>query len=1361
MREQHKIDTKPTKFSRQVLVTEGLKEGSHQQALKETMEDIKIIPISDLLRLRRPICATASLSPHRIVTPQPPFADTKSPNPNPITSLTVLKSLPEPSMVVGTLSLLSSNQPPPPHPFFSFSDDSGSICCDVIDFDFYMIGKKIQVLSWNYVPLEKCGGLLEIIRWRFFDDFDRASVDSFSLVLNGAGECCDSKAKYSVGGIVYSVSPILIAPCSMDKTVGDAQNVRGFMVEIVNCDHLGERKERDRHDFVYFSETFSSWHPAFLRLVKRVISLSRLKKKLVYIGKEEGRLMYVTNEVTRLSFPSLKEKELSCRKRKRGGEETQELGMYIGVVRGVYMQGMAIELDEEVWLLMTDESLVLTCSVRVGAILHVRNVHIASPKFRWGKMLVLGACSKTNITTISFSPWETGCHMVSQSRSLLRKFIDSLAFPAKLWVLLVVQCFRKKFSGFFSEKEILGTKHKEGLVQNYAKSVLSSPVFQLRQGLFMEFCKHDSCCIGSNVSYGNLSLPVPLSSFLGNCDRMWLSSLLKSKNGHDILENWSQADHPFRENKLPEHTIRRFLPSKDVGISLVGNLKLSEDTGRLQFIDATGCIDAVILDLPSDWNMNVICEVVDYTLVVEGRPGPWGQTWVLEDDLFSCKSIFCPLLSERQTELIVYVYFQWSNVRHEHFPIHHYPSSTDSSAELDPGIFHLLYLVHKFPLQPQFHGDFTISDSCRLFAEVIVLPWDLNVVPIDDAAHPENLLKGEVENCSHNGFALKRCKTHHASSCTDKTEWCSNFENTSCSNSRNLHFLSRETRNFYNLCCASSTQIPCTTFVRGFHCQSVAVAGALCYTQGAGSRSTSFHPKSLRKLLLEFNSKTMLKYKLMHVGVCYIMKHLAEKCFCNSHDKYVGDKVAINMDTRLFSTAFHFIEAGSSSGSCNDPSPGSCFYCESSSKCFLQNGLVFHPGCAVHGSFCNVSLHIATDVMDHLDIGVQALKEVVTGLSVSSTSSTHGLQVGHVNTVAGNLKNQVVCFGNSLPEGSLMSLRGIVMSLHSGDGTLDDIRLSKNWKGPICLLILTDDQTLQIGGCLSKHNYPVGLAPGADVTFHRILALSGQNRLILTPVSFITVHIVKEALTNLYSRFSVREESIPSCLLSDLIQSVTSKPKRLRCRFVGVYFVILERDKNLEKLLSCIRSGTSIVNIPLAGFVMDDGSSRCICWANGERAETFLRLHEKSPQGDYGNSWWKLKNSVIAKSCSTTIFHLNKILKQHGRVTIKNVGSLHDTSSQDLHVSNRADCIFGIQDLNLLKLIAFNACSSTFWSITGHVMDSNCVSVLEKYLMKEQMTLHALQNVWARDVSPVSTLTETRALFQELKPGNILGESGY
>ena len=42
--------------------------------------------------------------------------------------------------------------------------------------------------------------------------------------------------------------------------------------------------------------------------------------------------------------------------------------MYNGVVTGVYMRGMTVELDEKVWLLVTNPKIAPPLSVRVGAI---------------------------------------------------------------------------------------------------------------------------------------------------------------------------------------------------------------------------------------------------------------------------------------------------------------------------------------------------------------------------------------------------------------------------------------------------------------------------------------------------------------------------------------------------------------------------------------------------------------------------------------------------------------------------------------------------------------------------------------------------------------------------------------------------------------------------------------------------------------------------------------------------------------------------------------------------------------------------------------------------------------------------------
>ncbi|GAU16875.1 hypothetical protein TSUD_368240, partial [Trifolium subterraneum] len=84
-----------------------------------------------------------------------------------------------------------------------------------------------------------------------------------------------------------------------------------------------------------------------------------------------------------------------------------ECGCYTGLIRGVHMKGMALELDNDVWLLLTDQLHTMIHGLRVGSIISVRNVHFVDPKFSWTKVVILGACVKTSIIVESFSPLET------------------------------------------------------------------------------------------------------------------------------------------------------------------------------------------------------------------------------------------------------------------------------------------------------------------------------------------------------------------------------------------------------------------------------------------------------------------------------------------------------------------------------------------------------------------------------------------------------------------------------------------------------------------------------------------------------------------------------------------------------------------------------------------------------------------------------------------------------------------------------------------------------------------------------------------------------------------------------------------
>lgn len=106
----------------------------------------------------------------------------------------------------------------------------------------------------------------------------------------------------------------------------------------------------------------------------------------------------------------------------------------------------------------------------------------------------------------------------------------------------------------------------------------------------------------------------------------------------------------------------------------------------------------------------------------------------------------------------------------------------------------------------------------------------------------------------------------------------------------------------------------------------------------------------------------------------------------------------------------------------------------------------------------------------------------------------------------------------------------------------------------------------------------------------------------------------------------------------------------------------------------------------------------CCCWANAERAATLLRLHEEFPVKAFGSSGCTLKWVGIEKSCSkTTKFHLERILRKHHKIVVRNIGSVIDPSNQDLTVSVSSDDFLTISDEILLKFISSNACSGTLW----------------------------------------------------------------
>lgn len=226
-----------------------------------------------------------------------------------------------------------------------------------------------------------------MIRWSF-TDFE-AAFASDSL-LSVAPVCSSREANMNersgAFGILKAVSSIFCVPCTKEKEDNLRNSGRnlisgdstGFLVELLTCvcDLCNESSfvaERDGHHlknknchsfsnpvFVYFMQPTFLWRPAIYRLIGKSITISRLKRNLIFVGNEVSYEMFVSTPSTMVSLTNLPTNSIFEESLKKSDE-----GMYNGVVTGIYMQGMVIELDDKVLLLIPDPP---PHSLRMGAI---------------------------------------------------------------------------------------------------------------------------------------------------------------------------------------------------------------------------------------------------------------------------------------------------------------------------------------------------------------------------------------------------------------------------------------------------------------------------------------------------------------------------------------------------------------------------------------------------------------------------------------------------------------------------------------------------------------------------------------------------------------------------------------------------------------------------------------------------------------------------------------------------------------------------------------------------------------------------------------------------------------------------------
>ncbi|KAK4284024.1 hypothetical protein QN277_000912 [Acacia crassicarpa] len=1336
--------------------------------MDEAMEDHVIIAkISELVQGARPLTSTASLklrSSSRSVPHSTRSSSLSSPNTVP----RVLTALKHPTIVVGTLNLPSHNSGSSSGcSCFQFSDATCTVCCDVLGFDVYAIRKEIRVYAWNFIPRKRGKGFLEIIKWGFSDSsndrrkkqLDLANfVDSYPLVPSCfSAQSVSFSSGHRVYGVIDSVRPLTGVPCTMlasgsksaeDRNSSSSRNLLGFLVEVICCEcKLCSSKKLstdmsclmadwDSHSFtklvvVYFIDNASSWHSVITKLSGDRIIVSGLKRKMVFMGKDESRIMYVTTNESVLHVAPFPNQWLPClnmdTKRKR------KFSTYTGIVSGIYMQGMVVELDHDVWLLLTDQKLTLPHSLRVGAIISVRNVHFVDPKFAWTKILVLGACFKSSIVVESFSPFETECHMILHSSSMLGKFIESLPFAARLWVLFLVSSLRKKFGGILSNMDLLGSNNKEGLVQMFARLQLPSSVFQSQHGAFHGLCRHDSFHCGRELHCGSLKLVLPMSIFTHHC-RATIMRILKSRNDCKLLTVENHSRLLSCEVRSCGRSVRRIISSEDVGCLLLGYLKVAPSTGRLQLVDATGSIDALIPDLPCTWDTNELYEVMDFNIIVDGIPELVDHLEFYDTESLSCGSIFnCKFTqATKDLSLLVHVHFLWRNVKCRNFPLYFYPSMKNESKILEPGNYHLLRVSHKFPLLQK------MSSTSSSFLEAILLPWNLLLTGQNDNLCSRGLVKDHKENNScrnTNGeeqVPIKRQKLVEASrdSLLKDEVGYPLSELRACSNS----FSNSGEQNPIHL---NAHQIPCQVTLRNISHKNINNSAILQSTLSTADKEVDSQQAG-RNIFLEISSESFMNYQ---IGDFYAIKH-KNGCFCTSKDAQSRSSVKV-LDSLEYLWSLSFLSE-------EDPS---------------NNGVFLKDGNA-SGIYSDVCLYIPANLKDLLQYNFMGSKGQG---QASATLDEIVISSPTTEAATPSFPKSSDCLISSclFPEGNLTSLQGFIIDCHGVGSSTSNSCLSYTGlsalqlKGSVgagnglCIHVSVDRHMVKIFGLMRKRAFPTGFGPGVLATFHRILDMRGHNEFLLLPVSFIAIKSVilhdepsRDGPSNFRPTAYTCDASIEpfSGLICELNQCSSHKQMWLRCRVVAVFVLVLERKATVCDLQAKRNALVPLFDISLAGFVLDDGSSPCCCWTNGDRAATLLRLHEKLPKS--GGLSLKLAG-ISGNTSNTATDHLGRILNTHKRITVKNYGSCFKLASQKHVVSATSGQELCRSDENLFKFMVYNSCFGRPWNVAATVMNTEEVGQIKKDYNVELEIMHNMPNIWAEEVCYMNTLTEARNIAKQ------------
>ncbi|KAM0827720.1 hypothetical protein ACQ4PT_067995 [Festuca glaucescens] len=1279
------------------------------------------LAVADLLLIRRPTTGASSLfssspSPPGATSTSQPRKKPKHSPPNPAPTTAPFAPIPHPVLLAGTLSLPSA----------SCSDDcrnhclslvdpssAASVCCYLLDFDPAAIGREILILAWNYLPSirQNEAGVLEVVRWRLAEFSGPVPGPSFltSILLNCMDAEPDLATRGRVFGVVRSVSLVFSVPHAAQKSKADGGgDLVGFIAEMMCCGcrqcktsqpESGQYHKFEVEKFVYFVDSASRWRPVLARLIGRPVSVTGLRKKMVSVGKKGSYTMLVSSAKTMVAWcPSYV-----------GVPQSDELpgkctGVYSGIVSGIYMHGMLVELDGIAWLLIDDKQLVPPHSLRIGAVISVKKLRLVRLNFAWTTVVLLGTCSKTSITINSFSLVDSKCHMRAENKGMSGKYVNSLDLSARFWTLLLTSCFRQKFKLGY-EKEIWGSKNKQGLVHIYAAKVLSSKGFEpqacsLVHDVLVKFCNHncDIKSTGSNLEA--CKLVIPFANFICKCESLWISILLKCWNGMEKVGN-NQGLKQFLCDGLPyPGTTKRIISTANLGFVLVGSMKISSLPRRLQLVDDTGCIDIIVPDLLPNVCLDGIYEINDCKLALEG-PVAYLDHYGVSDPL-SCKAVFQKLSFRKKLHhLKIFVIVNWSELSRIG-PSSQIPSQTNNCARL----FHLLKLSHIFPAINN-HQD---TPGPSMYAEAVIMPYSLKFTGQDD--------------CIEHAESFRMSSTR--SLCDSKVP-------------------------MEKLC-----YIPCSLSFRTTSLSGTLVSSYSCGSDGTILIDTSGEERGCQsRILLEFKEGCLLKYQLLRIGGYYLLECPSDSssfavkgCGC-----FQCGKISLDSQDKLWSLAITFNGNGNIKQGTVDQSTGEVD--EPFSRNTSHNEIRLVQSWNDFHQYLDFQLKFYCEAVSGKMEEYNALCSVLNGLcsysiEVITVSSCTDIMMRKKPFGSSNLQSE------KLVQGDLISLHGKVENIHSHD--CKDRRLAPgNEKHNICIHLADDNQTVLLRGYLSKHCYPVGIGRGASVTFHRVLLT--RQELLLTTVTYIEVTSIshtelnRECATSPLMPGGLKDSSPSTVLPCPILHEKhfkDSRPMQFQCRVVTIHLLVLDSCLNdLQTSEAANNSKILAVQVPLAGFIVDNGTSLCCCWADDARAELLLRLQEIAVL-DASVSLKFSKDRKKANLQQTFGSCLQKMLKKHKNVIVKNYGIPPDTSCRDLELSSGIGNVLSSLEQKLLKFMVLNACCKGTVNVTASVLDPNTIKASNVGLT-DVYPVHNMQNFWVNASFQVDSLEEARRLLTTLE----------